>query len=452
MDLGYCFSGMNNKNLTTIGLVLITVGSVDNIRNIPSLALLNEHLLIYFVLAATLFLLPTAIVSGFLAQHSHSERGLFGWVENHLGKRAAKNVVILQWLENVCCFPAFLSFIVATFLTLFKADIANSKSLLFILMVGLFSTLSYLNLKDLKQSLKLSMFFTTIGLILPFILIAIFGLLGLLTHQISLPPMSLSFSHSENQWPILVAVMLSFCGIEIAGGLLYRVKNPKKAYPKAIFFSVLIIFFSLLFATMIVSGALNDNDINLASGTIHTINVLLKHFHLELFIPIITLLIVLGSIACTNNWLLAPLENLNFALKFSNDAFDNNHCYRRPLLLMQALLVTALCVLFLCSSINGAYWLLTVMATQIYMLMYLLLFIAALKKVMQLSIKAYWHVWLACFMGIFSTLATISVGFIPPKLIHISQGSFIFEILLAFLLFFTTTNYLLRRYQYQIKD
>lgn len=435
--------GMAEKKLSTFALVLITVGSVDNIRNIPSLAMLHEHLLLYLFLGAFLFLIPSAIASGFLAKKSNNHQGLFGWVNETLGHGVAKNVVILQWLENVCCFPAFLSFIVATFLSLFDPGLTQSKWLFFSLMISTFWALSYLNIKNFHHSIKLSMTLTLIGLILPFLLIIGLGVFAYVKDILPIPAMTFQLNQRADTLPVLVAVMLSFCGIEIAASLLYRSHQPEKSYPKAITLSTVIIFFSLLLATWVVSAALKQQSINLASGTIETINLLLAVFHLEGLKAIVALLIVLGCVACTNNWLLAPLENLHFALMHS--VKSTRRSLKAPLIILQALLVTGLSVLFLYQSINGAYWLLTVMATQIYMLMYFLLFLTALKKAMSLGVKKHFVVCLSSLIGIVSTLTTIMIGFIPPKLMHQSTGLFITELLTVFVLFFLATRFVFKR-------
>jgi hypothetical protein len=49
------------RMLSVFSLVMITVGSVDSIRNLPATALFGSSLLFFFVAAAILFLLPSSL-------------------------------------------------------------------------------------------------------------------------------------------------------------------------------------------------------------------------------------------------------------------------------------------------------------------------------------------------------------------------------------------------------
>lgn len=67
-------------SLTIFSLTMITVGSVDSIRNLPATALFGSQLIFYFILGALFFLIPTALVSAELAS---------GWARQgdlHMGK------------------------------------------------------------------------------------------------------------------------------------------------------------------------------------------------------------------------------------------------------------------------------------------------------------------------------------------------------------------------------
>lgn len=51
------------SRLSVLSLALITVCSVDSIRNLPAAALAGDQLFYYFALALLFFLLPCAIVA-----------------------------------------------------------------------------------------------------------------------------------------------------------------------------------------------------------------------------------------------------------------------------------------------------------------------------------------------------------------------------------------------------
>ena len=93
-------------------------------------------------------------------------------------------------------------------------------------------------------------------------------------------------------------------------------------------------------------------------------------------------------------------------------------------------------------SVNGSYWFLTALAAQLYMLMYLLMFITGIA----LRIKApsqprafripggITGMLLVAGLGIFGVLMTLGVSFIPPTGIDIG-GAARYEMFLVFGLF-----------------
>ena len=110
------------------------------------------------------------------------------------------------------------------------------------------------------------------------------------------------------------------------------------------------------------------------------------------------------------------------------------------MLIAQAIIVTLLSTLFLfMPSVNGSYWLLTALAAQLYMLMYLLMFAAAIK----LRIRNPEHprafripgglpgMIFVAGTGIIGAMTTLVVSFMPP--VGINVGSIVqYELTLIF--------------------
>ena len=80
-------------------------------------------------------------------------------------------------------------------------------------------------------------------------------------------------------------------------------------------------------------------------------------------------------------------------------------------------------------SVNASYWLLTALAAQLYMLMYLLMFITAIvlrfkypetKRPFKIP-GGNKGMWIITSMGIIGTLTTLAVSFIPPGNINIGS-------------------------------
>ena len=70
-------------------------------------------------------------------------------------------------------------------------------------------------------------------------------------------------------------------------------------------------------------------------------------------------------------------------------------------------------------SVSHAYWIFAVMATQVYMIMYVLMFIAAIRLRRSQPDHARGYrapaLGLLCLVGIMSSAAALVIGFVPPS-------------------------------------
>lgn len=162
-----------SKPLSVVSLSLITICSVDSIRNLPAAAIAGNQLLNYFTLALVLFLLPTAIIAAWFSQQS--QQGIYGWIKQGLGQRLAFLAVWFQCLQNLLIYPTFLSFIAGTILYSFSPALATNNYLIFTTVIGLLWGLTWINLKGLHTSNRFNSFCTLVGVFFPFLVILTMG-------------------------------------------------------------------------------------------------------------------------------------------------------------------------------------------------------------------------------------------------------------------------------------
>jgi amino acid transporter len=432
------------SKLNTFALTLLITGAIDSIRNLPATALFGSSLIFFFVFAAVVFLIPTALVSAELTANV-DEGGVYKWGRLAFGERTGFLAVWLQWINNLVWFPTILSFIAGTAAYLIDPALAQNKYYMVTIIVTLFWLLTIVNLRGVHVSAKFTSFCAIIGLILPMILII--GLLAVwlmagkplqihLTANNILP----SFKHSEN-WMALTAVMLGFAGMELSSVHIKEVINPQKTFPRALFFSSMIILATMMLGSLAIAFVLPYDKINLVNGTIQTFAYFLSAYHLSWLIPVLTILLVIGSLGGVINWVISPIKGLGHAAKdgFMPPFFKklNAHGVPQNLLITQGVLVSIVCMAFLfLPSINASYWLLTALTTQLYMMMYVIMFLSGLKlrNKMKYASGAFvipgkkFGSWLVCLLGLFGCAMTLFVGFIPPNNIDIGS-SFTYEML-----------------------
>jgi amino acid transporter len=133
------------------------------------------------------------------------------------------------------------------------------------------------------------------------------------------------------------------------------------------------------------------------------------------------------------NWLISPAKGLLQAAEhgFLPPFFarQNKHHVPVRLLVVQALLVSLFCLaLLLMPSINAFYWFFTCLSTELYMIMYIILFACALKMGRPKEAAVYriprgTRKVMAC-LGLFGCLLTIGIGYVPPPEIHVDASRY----------------------------
>lgn len=115
-----------------------------------------------------------------------------------------------------------------------------------------------------------------------------------------------------------------------------------------------------------------------------------------------TILVIISSVDCANNWMIAPVKGLSVTLELPLNC----------LLIAQAMLISLLSGLFIFfASIKASYWFMLTLATQIYLLLYVLMYLSALKVSWQSkNISIIWVV----MTGIIGVAIALVVSMRPP--------------------------------------
>lgn len=417
--------------------MLITV-SIDSIRNLPTMALFGSSLIFFFVLSAIVFLIPLSLVCAELSSTWSKQGGVYFWVKMAFGEKSAFIAVWLQWINTMVWFPTILSFIAATLAYLIYPSLGQSKLYLVSIILAVFWFQTILNLKGIETSAKFATFCAVVGMIIPMILIMSLAAVWLwmgkplqisLTAHSLIPPL-----HQSESWISLTAIMTAFLGIELTSVHVAQVKDPKKSFPKALLISSVIILFTMIFGSLAIAIVLPEAKISLVGGIMQAFESFLNAYHLSVFLPVLTIMILIGSVGLMTNWVISPAKGLMQAAQnqYLPNFFrkQNKHGVPAHLLVVQAILVSVICVAFLLMpSVNGSYWLLTDLSTQLYVVMYVILFAAALmlkyKKHSEIRPFAVPYgkpgMWVACTLGIIGSLITLVVGFIPPSDINVGS-------------------------------
>ncbi|MDX1902167.1 MAG: APC family permease [Gammaproteobacteria bacterium] len=426
------------KKLGIFTLIMLMIGAVDSIRNLPATALFGTSLIFFFILAAMIFLVPAALVSAQLSARAGDESGIFHWTRAVLGEQYAFIAVWLQWISNLVWFPTILSFIAGSAAWLISPDLAQNRIWLISIILGIFWFLTLLNLRGIRVSAQFASFCAVTGLIIPIILILICTMVWMIlgnpsyvhfTWQNMMPNLN-----DPQNWISLTAIMTAFLGIELAAVHAKDIKHPQRSFPIALFFSVALILVTMISGALAIAIIEPRDKISLVNGVLQTFNHFFITWHLTWAMPLITIMIILGTSGGIVSWVISPIRGLlhagrsGFLPEFLLQKNRNN--VASTLLIGQAILVTLFCTAFLwMPSVNGSYWLLTALSTQMYILMYVILFIAGIFSYDRLkNPEATFSIpgkrvglTVVCLIGLFGCLITEVVGFLPPATINVGS-------------------------------
>ena len=439
----------NKEKIGLILLILLMTGAIDNIRNLPSTATSGTYIFFFFAIAIIFFLAPVALVSAEMTATytKKGEEGVYGWVKKAFGPNIAMLAIWFQWVNTLIWFPSILTFLAGTVAYLFNPDLTQNIKFTIIFITVIFWSLTILNLKGLKISAIFASICTFIGMVAPMILMVVFALIllncGTCHTYLHFETSNLipNFDSTES-WMGLTAIIASFLGLELATVHIVNVRNPKKTFPLALLISVIFIIFTMILGALAVGLIFPTSEIDVVHGTIKTFKIYLDNIGIpHFFYYVLGMMIIIGSVGSMINWMISPARGLLQATDdhFLPNALDktNKHNVPSGILILQAIIMTIICLLLeLVPSVQAYYWLLTALSTQIYSLMYLMMFFAALKlKLTNTAIIKNTDDFnipggkigmsIVCLAGIIGTLLCVAVGFIPPDNMYDNPFEFI---------------------------
>lgn len=424
------------KKLPFFALILLIVSAVDSNRNLPSAAIFGAPLIFFFLFGAIFFLFPVSLISAELGTLSERKGGIYHWVRLAFGEKAGVIAIWLQWVQAVSWFPTILTFIAGTGAFLIRPALMYDKTYTVFAITIVFWVLTLVNLRGIRVSAKLNEIFCVIGTLIPTCALIVLGIIWTVNKEpfaISVTVSSVMPSFTElGAWTALVAIMTSFSGMELAGVHMRSIENPRRAFPKAVIIASIVVLASMLFGALSIALVLPSHSIHLAGGLMQVFAAFFQKFHLESWIVVVTLMILTGSFGNLINWILAPAKGL---LHVSEHGYlpaflakENKRGVASRILIAQAVLVTVLCLLFLfLPSVNAFYWFLMAISSSLYMIMYIMMFFAAIRLRKKFPTNAFhipggeWGLFAFCGLGLIGCIITLFVTFVPPPHIQIAD-------------------------------
>jgi amino acid transporter len=224
---------------------------------------------------------------------------------------------------------------------------------------------------------------------------------------------------------LIVNNFLSYSGMEMNAVHVSSLRNPGKEFPRSMFLAMGLVLAIFILPALAISWFVPSEELSLTAGIMQAFEAVFAEFGWQWLTPIIGVMLVTASLAGMLTWLAGPSKGLllisrqegylpPFLQKLNKNGVQQN------ILVTQGVVTTVIALGYaLIPSVSSAYWIFSVITTQVYLIMYLLMFVAAvrLRRNHPDHPRGYRAPILAslCGVGFTASLAALLVGFIPPS-------------------------------------
>lgn len=412
-------------------LALLNLAVMTSLRNLPLVSEYGLGSTFFYFVVAIVFLFPAALVSAELATGWTRTGGVYIWVREAFGPGWGFFAVWMQWVHNVAWFPAILSFAASALAYLVDPALADNKVYLVLCVLGGFWGFTFFNYHGLRTSSWFSAIGVVCGTIIPGIVLIALGLVWFyqgnpLQIEVSWDALIPEFGNIQNL-VFLTGLFLAFGGLEVSAAHAREVENPQKTFPRAIGLAAIVAILIYSMGALSIAIMVPKEKISLVSGLMDAFHLFLGKFHLGWMIFPLGLMIVIGAVGELNAWIIGPVRSMHATSKHGDlpPFFQKLNKKGMPanLLFFQAVVVSIASLVFLfMPSASSAFWILSALSVQIYLVMYILMFLAAIKlryshPDITREYRIPYHmpgIWFVGSLGVISCTFAFLMGFIPP--------------------------------------
>ena len=443
----------NGFKLSVMTLAIMNVTAVVSLRGLATEAIYGLQSAFYYLFAAIVFLIPTAMVAAELAaMFSGKQGGVFRWVGEAFGARFGFLAIWLQWIQSTIWYPTVLTFGAVSiafigFNPTTDAALASNRLFTLVVVLVIYWVATFISLKGLGWVGKVSKWGGIIGTIIPAAILIILSAIYLLSGGTNNLNMHESFFPNLANFDNLVlasSIFLFYAGMEMMGIHVMDVDNPKRNYPRAIIIGSLVTVVIFILGTFALGIIVPAKDISLTQTLLIGFDNYFKYLHISWMGPVIAIALVFGVLAGVLTWVAGPSKGIftvgragylpPFFQKTNKDGVQRN------ILLVQGVIVTILGLLFVVMpSVQSFYQILSQLTVLLYLIMYMMMFAAAItlryklpkmERPFRLGAKGNGVMWLLGGLGFCGSLLAFVLSFIPPSQISVGSNKVWFLVLI----------------------
>ena len=438
--------------LSVATLAIMNVTAVVSLRGLPAEAEYGLSSAFYYLFAAIVFLIPTALVAAELAaMFSDKQGGVFRWVGEAFGKRMGFLAIWLQWVESTIWYPTVLTFgaVSLAFIGMngtHDMALASNRLYTLIVVLAIYWLATLISLKGMSWVGKVSKIGGLVGTIIPAGLLVVLAIIYLASGGHSHLDFHGSFFPDLTNFNNLVlasSIFLFYAGMEMGGIHVKDVDNPSVNYPKAVFIGSFVTVLIFILGTYSLGIIIPKSEINLTQSLLVGFDRYFTFIRASWLSPVIAIALAFGVLAGVLTWVSGPSKGI-FAVGragYLPPFFQktNKNGVQQNILLIQGALVTLLGLLFVVMpSVQSFYQILSQLTVLLYLIMYLLMFAAAIylrysmkraNRPFRIGSRGNGLMWIIGGLGFLGSLLAFILSFIPPGQIAVGSKTMWYAVL-----------------------
>jgi amino acid transporter len=408
-----------------------------------------------YIVPAVIFLLPTSLVSAELA--SGWSGGVYNWVKEGISPQMGFLAVWCQFALTITYYPSLLAYVASTFAYVINPNLAGNGVYTAIMIIGIYWVAVVVSSRGLRAVAGIASAGLWIGTLIPGAVLVVLGIVYLRQGNHSAAPMN--STHLLPAWAGIASIVLivnnflSYAGMEMNAVHVDELKNPAKEFPRAIFLAMGLVLLIFILPALAISWVVPADALSLTSGVMQAFDGFFSHFGVTFLTPLFGMLLVAAALGGMLTWLAGPSKGLLLISRqegYMPPFFQrlNAQGVQQNILVAQGVITSIIALLYaFIPNVSSAYWIFSVITVQVYLIMYLLMFVAALRLHRNQpdhprGYKAPALVTL-CVVGFIASLAALVIGFVPPSqfgsggvwsyLLIVGGGLFVIGLLIPYL-------------------
>ena len=438
------------KTISLFMLAMMNTAVVVGLEGLPEVGSFGLSLVFYYAIFTLIYFLPVGLVAAELGVGWPGEGGVYRWVKEALGERMAFLAIWCQWLQILVWYPTVLAVCAVSTAYIFDPTFGEKAWFVLLVSLGIFWFATIINFKGIHESGWMTSFLLIVGTLFP--VLAAIGLAGwwLLDGR----PSAISLDIKEiipdissvGQVVSVLAIFSFLSGLEVNSVHFRNAKNPQRDIPRSLLISGVLVLAVSILGALSVAVLVPVDSINLAAGTLQVFDKVLNVLGVGWLLPIVAGCALLGMVGHIMIWVIGPTESLRVA---ANDGLIPKTFQKmtkggapRNVMLLQAVIVSVICLLGMLIDLNSVFYVLTMVSAQIYLVMYALMFISVIVlRFTKPDIERSFQIpggkpglWIVAGTGLLASVLGICFMFVPPEMSNVTINATWFTpiILLAF--------------------